>query len=97
LWQPVPRWLVMHESGTYVKFTEAGAARRLRNSCCDLPQLQLSCSLQGFQEGDEVADLVCIKAELRHGRVPGDDAFRQRFLQRLYGIAFVRVRRVVRF
>ena len=37
-------------------------------------------SLQGFKEGDEVADLVGIKAELRHGRVPGDDPFRERFL-----------------
>jgi hypothetical protein len=64
-------------------------SRRSHGSRFDVPQLSRRFSFQGLQEGDEVADLVGIKAELRHGRVPGDDAFRQRFLQCLYGIAFV--------
>ena len=31
---------------------------------------------QGFQEGEEIAHLVRIEAELRHGRMSGNDAFR---------------------
>jgi hypothetical protein len=46
-------------------------------------------SFQAFQKGDEVADLVGIEAELRHGRMAGDDAFRQCFLQHFDRIMFV--------
>src|SRR5262249_49389849 len=63
--------------------------RRSRGGRIDVPQLPRRCSLEGFQEGDEVADLVCVEAELRHGRMSGDDTFCQRFLQGLHGITFV--------
>src|SRR5579863_7745101 len=46
-------------------------------------------SLQSLQEGDEVTDLVAIEAELRHGRMPSDDAFRQGFLEHSDRIAFM--------
>lgn len=46
-------------------------------------------SFQGFQERNEIADLIGIEAELRHSGVPGDDAFGQRLLQRFDWIAFV--------
>lgn len=55
----------------------------------DQPQLPRRFLLQGFKEGDEVADLVGIEVELRHGRVSSDDTFRQCLLQRLDGIALM--------
>jgi hypothetical protein len=46
-----------------------------------------SALLDGLQVGDDVTDLVGIKAEFRHLRMAGKEPLAQRFLQRLDRIA----------
>lgn len=46
-------------------------------------------SLQRFEEGDEIVDLIGVQSEFRHGGMPRDDPFPERLLQAVHRIARV--------
>jgi hypothetical protein len=44
-------------------------------------------ALERFQIGDDLADLIEIEVEFRHGGIAGDDPLAERFFERLDRIA----------